>query len=269
VTQRLPLFLPVLILLASAPHLRAADFEIGPQDSKPADVGTPDAGPVSSRDAKEGLPPADVPTPLAAGDIPTAYGMRKYEMRTDFAFYEGGGILGKAYLGLFPQFYIGGAANVRGFIGNSSLNMTRDDAQLLAKLIAVKEDDNFPGVAIGWDGPAYGGGEAKGLYLALSKEVPTAAGYIQLHGGLNTANVQGFVSTRDLRASAALTGAIRNFGFYTGIDEVLNPVAPRWSLGFDWHFSPITLGLEWQDLASARPGVTPSRLMRVSWQGRF
>jgi hypothetical protein len=268
--KTLCLSLPVLALMALAVSLPAADFEIGPQDSKPSDIGTPDSGPISSRgDTKGGLPPAEVPTPLSAGDVPTAYGLSKYEMRADLAFYEGGGILGKAYLGLFPQFLIGGAANVRGFIGSSDLAMTRDDAQLLAKLIVIKEDEAFPALAIGWDGPAYDRGEAKGLYIALSKELPTAVGYIQLHGGLNSSQVQSFVATRDLRASAALTGAIHNFGFFTSVDEVLDPVAPRWDAGFEGHFSPITLGLEWQDLASGRPDTKPSRLLRVSWLGRF
>jgi hypothetical protein len=210
-----------------------------------------------------------MPTPIQAGDVPTAYGLKKYEMRGDFGFYEGGGILGKAYLGLFPQFFIGGAANVRGFIGSSDLKMDRDDAQLLAKLIAIQEDESIPAVAIGWDGPAYGRGEAKGLYLALSKEVPTALGFIQLHGGLNSSNVESFVGSRDLRASAALTGAIRNFGFFTAVDEVLHPVAPRWSLGIEGYFTPITLGLEWRDLASGRGNLSSTRLLRVSWMGRF
>jgi hypothetical protein len=258
-----------LILLAAGAWvltqgLVAADFEIGPQE------GSGSSEPSRSPRAEaRGLPPAEVPTPLQAGDVPTAYGVKKYEMRGDFAFYEGGGILAKATMGIFSQFFIGGAANVRDFIGSSDLKLSRDDAQLLAKLIAVMEDDSIPQIAIGWDGPAYGRGEAKGLYLALSKEVPTAMGFIQLHAGLNTSNVESFVGSRDLRASAALTGAIRNFGFFTAVDEVLHPVAPRWSLGFEGHFAPITLGLEWRDLASGRGNLTSTRLLRVSWQGRF
>jgi hypothetical protein len=259
---------PLILLLAGTwaltRALGAADFEIGPQEGQESS-----ASGAGSRAEARGLPPGDVPTPMQAGDVPTAYGLRKYEMRADFNFYEGGGILGKAYLGLFPQFSIGGAANVQGFIGSSDLKMSRDDAQLLAKLVAIKEDESIPAVAIGWDGPAYGRGEAKGLYLAVSKEVPTALGFIQLHGGLNTANVESFVGNRDLRASAALTGAIRNFGFFTAVDEVLHPIAPRWSLGIEGHFAPITLGLEWRDLASGRGNLTSTRLLRVGWVGRF
>lgn len=251
---------------ACAVSLRAADFEIGPQEGGSSSSDAPAA---PARRESRGLPTADVPTPLTSGDVPTAYGLHKYEMRADFSFYEGGGILGKAYLGLFPRFTLGGAANVRGFIGSSDLKMGRDDAQLLAKLVAIEEDDAVPAVSIGWDGPAYDRGEAKGLYLAASKEVPTALGFVQLHAGVNTANVESFVGNRDLRASAGLTGAIKNFGFFTSVDEVLHPVAPRWAAGIEGHFSPITLALEWRDLASGRPNLPSTRMLRVGWVGRF
>jgi hypothetical protein len=245
----------------------AADFEIGPADTGRSSAGPSESG--RSAASEGGLPTSEIPNPMMAGDIPTAYGLRKYDLQADTKFFEGGGILAKGYLGLFSQFYIGGAACVRGYIGGADLKMTRDDAQLLAKLVLVKEDDLFPALAVGWDGPAYERGEAKGLYLAGSKELPTAAGFIQLHGGLNTSNVEGFVGNRDLRASAAITGAIHNFGFFTGVDEVLHPVAPRWSAGIEGHFAPIVLALEWHDLASGRPNLPASRLLRVGWNGRF
>ena len=254
-----------------AQGLAAADFEIGPQDNA-GPASRPESGPATSPNSRalaRGLPPSEVPTPVQAGDVPTAYVLRKYELRGDFNFYEGGGILGKAFLGLFPQFSIGGAANVRGFIGSSDLQLSRDDAQLLAKLQFIQEDESIPAVAMGWDGPAYGRGEAKGLYLAVSKEVPTPLGFVQFHGGLNSSNIESFVGSRDLRASAALTGAIRNFGFFTSVDEVLHPVAPRWAAGIEGHFAPITLGLEWRDLASGRGDLKSTRLLRVSWVGRF
>lgn len=262
----------LLILAASVfscASLQAADFEIGPQDAATPSPAPKDEPAPRAHSSSRGLPVADVPVPIAAGDVPTAYGLNKYEMRTDFSFYEGGGILGKAYLGIFPRFSLGGAANLRGFIGSQDLRMGRDDAQVLAKLVAMEEDDALPAVALGWDGPAYDRGEAKGLYLAVSKEVPTALGFIQLHAGLNSANVESFVGNRDLRASAGLTGAIKNFGFFTSVDEVLHPIAPRWAAGIEGHFSPITLALEWRDLASGRANLPATRSLRVGWAGRF
>ncbi len=254
----------VLILLFAlvgpGAGLSAADFEIGPQDSDPG---------ASSQPLDEGLPASTVGTFLEAGDVQTAYSLKKYGLRTDFKFHDGGGILAKGYLGLFPRFFVGGAAELRNFIGSGELRMRRDDAQLLARLQVIREDDSLPALALGWDGPAYERGEAKGLYLALSKNLPTSVAFVQLHGGLNSSNVETFVGSRDLRASLALTSAIGNVGFFTEVDEVLHPLGSRWNAGISGTFAPIQLGIEFRDLASPRPNTPVSRLLRVSWSGRF
>jgi hypothetical protein len=254
---------------------RAADFEIGPQDagSGVAAGKSQAAAPVQGQDAELGqAPPAyasELPVELDAGDVPTAYTLEKYDLRTDFRFYEGGGILGKAYLGLFPRFFLGGAADIRNFVGSGSLSVTRDDAQLLARFAILLEDRAVPALSIGWDGPSYDLEEAKGLYIVLSKRVPTRLCFVQFHGELNSDQVQNFLPSRDLRASAAATASIRNFGVFTNLDEVLDPLGPRWCAGLEAYFSPITLGLEFRDLASERPDTPASRLLRVTWNGRF
>jgi hypothetical protein len=147
--------------------------------------------------------------------------------------------------------------------------MTRDDAQLLARFAVLEEDESIPALAIGWDGPAYDNEQAKGLYLSASKEIPTSVGFIQFHGGLNSAEVGNFVASRDLRASAAVTTAVYNYGLFTNLDDVLDPLGPRWCAGINGTFSPITLGLEFRDLASERPNTPVSRLLRVTWVGQF
>lgn len=252
----------ILLLAFTVSGLPAADFEIGPADA---------AG--SSDEASEprdfGLPAAAVPMNLEAGDVQTAYSLKKYALRSDFKFHDGGGILAKAYLGIFPQLMLGGAAELRNFIGSGPLSLTRDDAQLLARLQVLREDNSIPSLAIGWDGPAYERGEAKGLYVAFSKELPTSLAFIQLHAGVNTANVEGFVANRDLRASGALTTAFNNVALFTEVDEVLHPRGSRWNAGLNATFSTITLGLQFRDLASPRPNTPVSRLLRVSWNSRF
>lgn len=258
----------ILILgLSLAPlALKAADFEIGPVE------GETSAKPAARQDGDDGgagLPTAQVPVGIEAGDVPSAYGLRKYELRTDFRFHDGGGILGKAYLGIFPRFFLGGAAEMRNAIGSGDIRFHRDDAQLLARLLVLVEDETVPALAIGWDGPAYERGEAKGLYLSVSKEVPTSLAFVQFHGGFNTANVEQFQGNRDLRANFAVTTAIHNVGVFTEVDEVLNTAGSRWNAGFFASFSPITLGLHFRDLASPRPNTPVSRLLKVSWNGRF
>lgn len=256
----------LILLLAQAlvgSGLRAADFEIGPSDQDGGSAST------ASSPADLGVAASSVPAPLEAGDVPTALVLKKYELRSDLKFHAGGGILGKAYLGLFSRFTLGGAVELRNFIGSGDLHLTRDDAQLLARLQVIKEDDVLPAIAIGWDGPAYERGEAKGLYLAVSKELPTSIAFIRFTGGLNSANVETFVASRDLRANFAVTTAYRDVALFTEVDEVLHPLGSRWNAGFSVTLTPITLGLEFRDLASQRPNTPVSRLLRISWSGRF
>lgn len=262
------------VFFAVAPAL-AADLETGAGENR-GGVSDAGKGADSGRDATlnadatpEGFAPSEIPVWVDAGDVPTAYELPKYEIRTDFRDYEGGGLLGKVYLGLFPRLFIGGAAAAPGFVSNQTVVMTRDDAQFLARFTLLEEDEAVPALAIGWDGPAYDDGEVRGLYLVMSKEYVLGSSFTQFHGGFNTAQVTSFQASQDLRASAAMTTAWRNWGAYTALDEIMNPsTGPRWSLGFEAYFAPVTLGLEFRDLDSAR-GVPVSRMVRLTWAGRY
>lgn len=253
-----------LALFAQISALKAADFEIGPQDGAESHERGADRA-----DADRGIPAAKLPLRLEVGDVPTAYALKKYGLRTDLKFHQGGGILAKAWLGLFERFMLGGAVEIRHFIGDGDVDIRRDDAQLLAKLLVLREDRELPALAIGWDGPAYESGEAKGLYVALSKEFSTALAFFQLHAGANSGQFERFKATRDLRAFLGLSTSVYNVSLFTEVDEVLNTAGSRWNAGLLVHFQPVSLGLEFRDLASLRPGVTVSRLLRVSWDGRF
>jgi hypothetical protein len=274
-----------LAALALSVACAAADFEIAPENgsgSVPHDATQPDVTPVPGTqvpvdpaparqsDDSFGLSPEDdTPVWLSAGDVPTAYLMPKYGLRTDFRFYDGGGILGQAYLGLFSRFFVGGAANVPDFVGSGHLTMTRDDAQVLARLALLTEDKGIPALSVGWDGPTYDRSIAKGLYVVASKQVAVDPCVVQFHGGVNAGTELETFNDHDLRASGAMTVSFRNYGAFTSIDEILNPVGPRWCAGLQASFDPITLGLEFQDLASVRPDTPVSRLLRVAWNGRF
>jgi hypothetical protein len=263
------LLVPLLLALGLTTRLWAADFEIGPQDQGGA---TQSSGPASGLSGSRPVHMAvtsDYPVRLDAGDVPTAYGLDKYALRVDMRFYDGGGILTKAYLGLFPRLFIGGAADLRGAIGSGPLSMTRDDAQLLARLLLLLEDDDIPAVAIGYDGPAYEHGPARGLYLAVSKEFPTSLAYVQVHGGLNTGQVDQFNAQQDLRGSLAITTAISNVGLFSELDEIMEPVGPRWNSGIELNFDPIVVAVEVRDLGAIRPDTPVSRLLRLSYNGRF
>jgi len=207
---------------------------------------------------------------VSLGDVPSAYTLMKYEILGDIRFYEGGGIMTKAVVGIWPRFFFGGALNVRNFVGPGDLSVNRDDATMLARLLVIPEMTAFPAISLGWDGPAYAGGEMRGLYLAASKEIRSSLGYFQVHGGVNAAEFEGFLFERDFRAFAALSTMIVNVLIFAEADELFHPLGPRLNAGLRVHFDPISLGVEFQDLGSTRTADTRiSRMLRVSYVGLF
>lgn len=278
------------LALAISATAAAADFDLAPGDGSVSHDATHSGNSTQSGDSGQApgtqvpaaggselqaedlgaLTPDDMPVWLDAGDVPTAYVLSKYGLRTDFRLYEGGGIVGKAYIGLFSRFFIGGAVNLPNFVGSGPIPLTRDDAQVLARLQLLAEDNDIPALAVGWDGPAYDRSEAKGLYVSASKQVAVDPCVVQFHGGVNAGTeLESFVADRDLRADAAMTVSYLNYGAFTSLDEMLHPGGPRWCAGLQATFDPITVGLEFQDLASVRPDTLPSRLLRLAWNGNF
>ena len=213
---------------------------------------------------------SSVPRLIDAGDAPTAYSLSKYEMRADIRFYPGGGILNKLNLGVFPRFFIGGGLNVPGLVNAGPVTLVREDVSLLARLVAVAEDDSWPAIAIGWDGPAFNGAELRGLYLSASKEFGTPLGYFQLHGAANSAFFEnGWQADKHLRGSGALTFSIRQLTAFGEADELGSPAGPRYSAGARFYFEPVSLGVEFRDLGATRAGLMSSRMLRVSYSGLF
>jgi len=249
-------------LLLSVP-LFALEFESGA-------TSTTSSSPTGAVPTAPASGDATVPQLIDAGDVPTAYALLKYEMRADIRFYPDGGILNKVYLGIFTRFFIGGALNVPGLVSAGPVYLDRDDAELLARLIVVKEDDQTPSIAVGWDGPAYDGAEERGLYIVMSKEFRAPLGYFQAHGGINTSNFEdGWQAGRDLRGFAALTSTFSQFTGFCEADEINNPAGPALNAGLRYFFDPISLGLEFRDLGATQGGEPSSRLLRASYSGLF
>jgi hypothetical protein len=261
-----PKLFMLLTILALAPNLGAdAEFDTGgteKSETKTSVVRTPEA-------SRDGASPAHVTQILEAGDVPTAYALLKYEVRSDVRFYGGGGILTKASLGLFSRFSIGGGLNVPSLIGSGNIDLHREDVQLLVRLMAFKEDERFPAIALGWDGPAYAGGALRGLYVVASKDIKAGPGSLQLHGGLNTPVFDNFAGNRDLRGFAAATTSYQMLTVFLEADDLFEPAGVRINAGGRVFFDPISLGVEFHDLGNVRNGSQVSRLLRVAYTGLF
>ncbi len=216
-----------------------------------------------------GAAASEAPQTTEAGDVPTAYGYARHELRPDVRFYGGGGVLAKAHFGIYKWLSLGGGVSVPGLIGTGPLSLSRDHAQFSVKVVPMPESEKFPALALGWDGPAYAGGELRGLYAALSKEIKSPLGYFQVHAGANSAVLDGFQAGRDLRGFAAISTTFRQLTLFSEADELGNPLGPGWNAGGRFFFDPISLGVEFRDLAGLRQGWLVSRLLRVSYTGLF
>jgi hypothetical protein len=254
----------LLFLFSWAAALPALEFESGDSNA-----GTSSATQATTASGTAPASPANVPTLIDAGDVPTAYGLLKYEMRADMRFYEGGGILNKVYFGIFPRFFFGGALNVPNLVAAGPVTLTAGDASFTGRLILVTEDPHTPAIAIGWDGPAYDGGELRGLYAAASKEFVTPLGYFQIHGGVNNSYFENDWNSEDLRGFGAVTSTFRQVTGFCEIDEINNPNGPRLNAGFRVFFDPISLGLEFRGIGDTQEGLQPSRMLRASYSGLF
>ncbi|MES2201845.1 MAG: hypothetical protein V4498_06315 [candidate division FCPU426 bacterium] len=251
-----------LLMLCQRPF--AAEFDAEPSEGL---YDAPASKSSASTDKETSV--SEVPVALRAGRVPTAFTLPRHSLHGDLDFYGGGGILTKAELGIFPRFFIGAALNVPGLIGSGAVKLVKEDAQLLARLMVFKGNESFPSVAIGWDGPAYSGGEARGLYAVASRGFKTPLGFSYLHAGLNTPVLETFVFDRDMRGFAAATLDINQSTLFFEADEFNHASGPTLATGFRFFMDPISLGLEFRDLAGNRNAAQVSRLLTVAYDGSF
>ncbi len=247
--------LVALLALLLASGLRAVEFDTGK----------------SVEPERRDNPAAEAPAPLAfdAGDVPTGYPLLRHELRGEVRFYGGGGVLSKLTLGVFSRFVMGAALDVPNLVGGGDIQLTRERAQLLLRLNIFREDKVWPAISLGWDGPSYAGAEIRGLYLALSKELKTPLGYLQLHGGVSSPTPETFKGVQDGRAFAALTANWQQLLVFGELDELGSPQGGVGNAGLRYFFDPLSLGLEFRDLSGTRGSAVVERLLRVSYSGLF
>jgi len=246
--------------------LSAADFVV---ENSPADQ--PQSAPASSNPIQRLSSPhagADFPVMTEAGDVPTAYMLGKYELRGDLRLYEGGGVFPKVSLGIFPWLSIGGGFSAGNVIGSGAPQMSEDSAKASFKLRLLEDRQGWPGLAVGWDGPAYDTTQLRGFYATLSKDVETSLGWWQLHAGANTWSSLRSIDLRDQGSGyAAITALFRSLAVFAEYDDAFQPQGSTCNAGFRYYFDPVILGLEFRDLG-ARHGES-SRLLRVGYSGQF
>jgi hypothetical protein len=129
-------------------------------------------------------------------DVPTANSLIKGEIRGDFKFYPGGGILSRLYVGLFDRLMIGGAERIDNIIGNGNLSF--DIPWFLFKLRFTDDDGAMPAIALGYEAPGYFQVPAKGAYVSVTKEIAMGSVFAQLTGSVYTDNFRNFGQKIDM-----------------------------------------------------------------------
>jgi hypothetical protein len=256
----------LIVFLSLALGLPAADFVVENDANAPAEPVSGSSNPIQRLSSSHRE--TEFPALTEAGDVPTAYMLSKYELRGDLRMYEGGGVYPKISLGIFPWLSIGGGFSAGNVVGSGKPTMDSESAKASVKLKLLDDNQSWPGLAVGWDGPAYDTTPLRGLYATLSKEVATTLGWWQLHVGANTWSDWRNPDLRNQGSGyAAITALFRGLALFGEYDNAFQPDGGYANAGFRYCFDPVILGLEFRDLG-ARHGES-SRLLRVAYSGQF
>lgn len=131
-------------------------------------------------------------------DVPTANSLIKGEIRGDFKFYPGGGILNRLYVGLFDRLMIGGAERIDNIIGSGNLSF--DIPWFLIKIRFTDDDGAIPAISLGYEAPGYYQVPSKGAFVAVTKEIALGEVFAQVTGTVYTNNFRNFGQNIDLGA---------------------------------------------------------------------
>lgn len=200
-------------------------------------------------------------------DVPTANTLLQGEIRIDFKFAPGGGILTRLYVGLFDRVFLGGSFNVNNVIGSGDI-VPDFPPNFAVKIRATDDDGPVPAISIGYDGQGYMNIPAKGVFLAVTKELSISSIIMQLSAIINTNDFVHVAQGIDFGAGAAFAFT-REFTACAEIDGLFGgDNRARVSFGLGYFFNPIEIDLGfrfgWGD------GEPPqSRVLKITYVTYF
>lgn len=175
-------------------------------------------------------------------DVLTANSLIKGEIRGDFKFYPGGGILSRLYVGLFDRLMIGGGERVDNIIGNGNLSF--NIPWFLIKVRLTDDDGAMPAIAFGYEAPGYFDTPTKGAYIAVTKEIALGSVFAQLTGNVYTNNFSFF--GRDIDMGTGIEFAItKEFILGSEFDGIFGatPNARHINFIIGYFFDPIQIDI--------------------------
>jgi hypothetical protein len=205
-------------------------------------------------------------------EAPTAYILPHGGYDLVMRMYEEGGLFLRGDVGFKDIFMFGFSGNATNVIGTGTIQIQTPGLFLKVKLLDEKTTPFA--LAVAYDGRGYGiqtdgrffPGLQKGFYVVASKEMP-AAGFIQLHGGVNAVTFDNFNTSDDLGlfggTSFALTSSLV---FNLELNDVL---MKDWQFNANFIFdydSPLRVGVDFRDINNA---ALFSRILRVQYVSFF
>ncbi len=174
-------------------------------------------------------------------DVPTANTLVKGEVRYDAKFYTGGGILNRIYVGVFDRLMIGCGLDIENLIGAGNVTVSLPPT-FLGKIRLTDDKDAIPAITLGYEGEGYMDSPAKGVFLALTKEIALGATYLQLTGDIYTNEFTHF--GRDLSVAAGAAAALtKDFVISAEYDGILQKDYSHLNLGIGYFFDPIEISV--------------------------
>jgi hypothetical protein len=172
-------------------------------------------------------------------DVPTANTLLKGEIRVDFKFSPGGGILSRIYIGIFERLYVGGAFNVNNVIGSG--NVDPEMPNFTGKIRITDDEGAIPAISLGYEGEGYMNLPAKGIFLAVTKELNLGI-ILQATGTVYTDNFVKFGNDIGLGAGLAF-GITRELNACVEFDSLPGSGKGRINFGTGYFFDPIEIDI--------------------------
>lgn len=199
-------------------------------------------------------------------DVQTANTLLKGEIRVDFKFSPGGGILSRIYVGIFDRLYLGGVFNVNNIIGSG--NVSPDFPPNFTGKIRITDDAGaVPAISLGYEGQGYMNLPAKGVFIAVTKEVNIGI-IMQLTGMVNTSNFSKFGQGIDLGLGLAF-GITRELNACMEFDGILGgDDRGRINFGIGYFFDPIEIDIGYK-IGYGSGEYAQARILKVIYISYF
>ncbi|MCE5299378.1 MAG: hypothetical protein LLG37_00690 [Spirochaetia bacterium] len=172
-------------------------------------------------------------------DVPTANSMARAEFRADFKMYPGG-ILTRLYIGVFDRLMLGGALRADNIIGQG--DMAVEIPKVLGKIRITDDEGAVPAIAIGYEGEGYESTPARGVYLAITKEIPMGSVFAQVSLTGYTNNFTNFGTGIDMGTGLAFA-VTRELNMSFEFDGIFGVDTRHLSAGIGYFFDPIEIDL--------------------------